>query len=445
MAIKLVTEIPGPNSRKLMDARRASVARGVSNTAPIFIARAHGSVVEDVDGNHLLDFSSGIAVTNLGHTPGDVVAAISAQAARLLHSCFAVVPYEGYVALAERLCRVTPGDFPKKTFLANSGAEAVENAVKIARAYTGRQAIVCFQHAFHGRTQLALTLTSKLAYRNGYGPFAPEVYRAPFPYAYRAPDPDVTEHSFRALDDLVTNHIGRRHVAAILIEPVLGEGGFVDAPGPYLRRLRDYCTEHGIVMIADEVQTGFGRTGALFACEHHGVVPDLLTMAKGLGTGMPISAVTGRAEIMDAPTEGALGTTYGGNPVSCAAALAVLDHIESEGGAFIARARAMGSAMRARLDAWHHRFQRIGDVRGLGPMLGVELVKDRSTKEPDKASTAALVRHAYERGVLLLSAGTYSNVIRFLPPLTMSDDELAEGLHVVEEGLIALEKGDTQA
>jgi 4-aminobutyrate aminotransferase / (S)-3-amino-2-methylpropionate transaminase / 5-aminovalerate transaminase len=445
MAIQLVTEVPGPKSRALMAARRAHVARGPFHTTPVFAARAHGAVVEDVDGNHLLDFASGIAVTNLGHTPDDVVAAITAQAHRLLHSSINVVPYEGYVTLAERLNRITPGDFPKKTFLANSGAEAVENAVKIARAFTGRQAVVCFDHAFHGRTQLALTLTSKLGYRSGFAPFAPEVYRAPFPYAYRTEAADVTEAAFHAFDELVTHHIGRKNVAAVIIEPVLGEGGFIDAPGEYLRRLRAFCTEHGIVLIADEIQTGFGRTGAMFACDHHGVVPDMLTLAKGLGSGMPISAVVGRAEIMDAPAEGGIGGTYGGNPVACAAALEVIDRFEQDGGALVARARALGDTLRARLLAWKDRFPLIGDVRGLGPMLGMELVKDRATKEPDKPSTAALTKYSYEHGVVLLSAGTHGNVIRLLPPLTITDDELSEGLAVIEQGLASLTVGASAA
>lgn len=440
MAIQLLTEIPGPKSRALMDARRAHVARGPAHTTPVFAARAHGAVIEDVDGNHLLDFASGIAVTSLGHTPDDVVAAVTAQAARFLHTSINVTPYEGYVALAERLNRITPGTFPKKTFLANSGAEAVENAVKIARAHTGRQAVVCFDHAFHGRTQLALTLTAKLAYRNGFAPFAPEVYRAPYPYAYRSPDPDAAAFAFRAFDDLLSHHIGRKNVAAVIIEPVLGEGGFVDAPGEYLRRLRDYCTEHGIVFIADEIQTGFGRTGALFACDHHGVAPDLVTLAKGLGSGLPISAVTGRADILDAPAEGGIGGTYSGNPLACAAALAVLDRFEADGGALLARARALGDALRARLLTWKSRFPAIGDVRGLGPMLGMELVQDRATKEPDPLLTAALVRYAYEHGVVLLKCGTLGNVIRFLPPLTIEDAELAEGLAVIEQGLSTLTK-----
>lgn len=432
MAIALKTEIPGPKSRALMERRRASVARGPFHGTPVFVARAHGAVVEDVDGNHLLDFASGIAVTNLGHTPASVVRAVQQQAEAVLHSSFNVLPYEGYIALAERLNRATPGDHPKKSFLCNSGAEAVENAVKIARVFTGRQAVVGFDHAFHGRTQLALTLTSKLTYRDGFAPFAPEVYRAPFPYAYRSTEADVSEASFRALDELVTHHIGRKHTAAIIIEPVLGEGGFIDAPAPYLKRLRDYCTEHGIVLIFDEIQTGFGRTGTLFASEQYGVVPDLMTLAKGLGSGLPISAVVGRAEIMDAPGDGAIGGTYGGNPVACAAALAVLDAFED--GTILARARALGVTLRARLCAMQQRFPRIGDVRGLGPMLGIELVKDRATREPDKAFTAALARYCYEHGLIVLTAGTLGNVVRLLMPLVIEDAELEEGLGVLERG-----------
>jgi 4-aminobutyrate aminotransferase/(S)-3-amino-2-methylpropionate transaminase len=438
MHISLKTEVPGPKSRALMERRRQHVARGPFHATPVFVARAHGAIVEDVDGNRLLDFASGIAVVNLGHTPEAVVAAIREQAGSVLHSSFNVVPYEGYVALAERINRATPGDHPKKTFLCNSGAEAVENAVKIARAYTGRQAVVCFDHAFHGRTQLALTLTSKLTYRNGFAPFAPEVYRAPFPYAYRCSEPDVTEASMRALDELITHQIGRHNTAAIVIEPVLGEGGFIDAPIPYLKRLREYATEHKIVLILDEIQTGFGRTGTLFACEQYGVVPDLMAIAKGLGSGLPISAVTGRAEIMDAPGDGGIGGTYGGNPVACAAALAVFDAFEADGGALLRRAHALGEALGQRLEAWRDRYRGIGDVRGRGPMLGIEFVKDRVTKEPDKAFASALARYCYEHGLIVLTAGTYSNVVRLLMPLSIEDDELAEGLAVMEAGLLEL-------
>jgi 4-aminobutyrate aminotransferase/(S)-3-amino-2-methylpropionate transaminase len=422
-----------------MAARQAEVARGPANANPIFVARAHGAVVVDVDGNHLLDFSSGISVNNLGHTPDTVVAAVKQQAAALLHASFYALPYEGYVALAARLNRATPGSFAKKTFLANTGAEAVENAVKIARAYTKRQAVIAFEHAFHGRTYMAMTLTGKaLPYRRGFGPFAPEVYRAPFPYAYRSAASDACEASLRSVRALIQDQIGSDQVAAIVVEPVLGEGGVVPAPLPFLRHLREICDEHGIVLVVDEVQTAFGRTGTLFACEQYGVVPDLITLAKALGSGLPIAAVTGRAEMMDAPVEGGLGTTFGGNPVSCAAALAVLDAFEADGGALLARARALGEAMASRLEAWKARFPRVGDVRGLGPMRGIELVKDRATREPDRPLAAALARHGFENGVLVLTAGTYGNVVRLLVPLVIDDDQLAEGLDVLEDGLSKL-------
>jgi 4-aminobutyrate aminotransferase/(S)-3-amino-2-methylpropionate transaminase len=434
--IQIRTELPGPKSRELMATRKAEVARGPSNATPIFVARGHGAVVEDVDGNRLLDFASGIAVCNLGHTPEAVVAAVKAQASELLHASFYAMPYEGYLALAARLNRVTPGRFAKKTFLANTGAEAVENAVKIARTYTKRQAIVAFEHAFHGRTYMAMTLTGKaIPYRRGFAPFAPEVYRAPFPYAYRSEVPDACEASLRAVRVLIEDQIGADQVAAIVVEPVLGEGGVVPAPRPFLPALRELCDQHGIVLIVDEVQTGFGRTGTLFACEHYGVAPDLVTMAKGLGSGLPIAAVTGRAEMMDAPVEGGLGTTFGGNPVSCAAALAVLDAFEANGGAILGRARALGDTLARRLEGWKERFERIGDVRGLGPMRGLELVKDRASREPDKAATLALQRHCYEHGLVVLTAGTYGNVLRLLIPLVLDDEQLDEGLGVVEDGL----------
>jgi 4-aminobutyrate aminotransferase/(S)-3-amino-2-methylpropionate transaminase len=296
--------------------------------------------------------------------------------------------------------------------------------------------VIAFEHAFHGRTYMAMTLTGKaLPYRRGFAPFAPEVYRAPFPYAYRAEVPDACESSLRAVRSLVEDQIGGDQVAAIVVEPVLGEGGVVPAPPRFLPGLREICDQHGIVLVVDEVQTGFGRTGTLFACEHYGVEPDLVTLAKGLGSGMPIAAVTGRAEMMDAPIEGGLGTTFGGNPVSCAAALAVLDAFAADGGAVLARARALGEALARRLEAWKEKFVRIGDVRGLGPMRGIELVKDRANREPDKAAALALAKHAYEHGVVVLTAGTYGNVLRLLVPLVLEDDQLDEGLGVLEEGL----------
>jgi 4-aminobutyrate aminotransferase/(S)-3-amino-2-methylpropionate transaminase len=447
--ILIRTELPGPRSRALMDARRKAVARGPFHATPIFVARAHGAVVEDVDGNRLVDLASGIAVNNLGHTPDAVVAAVKAQATNLLHASFNVLPYEGYVALATRLNALVPGAFPKKTFLANSGAEAVENAVKIARAYTKRQAVLAFEHAFHGRTHMAMSLTSKaLPYRHGFGPFAPEVYRAPFPYAYRSEardslagetqarasgaGDDVATACLRSVRAIVEEQLGADQVAAIVVEPVLGEGGVVPAPPTFLRGLRALCDSHGIVLVFDEIQTGLGRTGTLFACEQLGAIPDLTTIAKALGSGLPIAAVTGRAEIMDAPIEGGIGGTFGGNPVACAAALAVLDAFEADGAGILARAKAIGEALEARLDLWKERRPCIGDARGLGPMRGIEIVKDRVTKEPDKAAAAAIARRCYERGVVVLTGGTYGNVIRLLPPLVIEDGVLAEALSAME-------------
>lgn len=435
MAIALRTELPGPRSRALMAERSQHVPRGPFHGTPLFVQSARGAVVEDVDGNRLLDFASGIAVANLGHGPDEVVAAIAAQARTLIHSSFNVLPYEGYARLAARLGAITPGAFAKKTFLANSGAEAVENAVKIARAYTGRQAVIGFEHGFHGRTYMAMSLTSKLAYRQGFGPYAAEVYRAPFPYAYRWPGPDAGKDALAALEELVLRHLGPAHVAAVIVEPVLGEGGYIDAPPAFLRGLRELCSAHGIVLIADEIQTGFGRTGRMFACEHAGIEPDLMCLAKALGAGMPISAVVGRAEIMDAPPVGAIGGTYGGNPVACAAALAVLDAFEAQGPAILQRARDIGDTLRRRMRAWQARFPRIGDVRGLGAMLGMEMVSNAATRAPDAATTAAMVRHCYEHGLVLLTAGTYGNTIRLAMPLVIADDELEEGLAILESAL----------
>ncbi len=435
MRIDLKTEIPGPRSREFMEARRAAVARGPFHGTPVFVARASGAVVEDVDGNHLLDFASGIAVTNLGHSPEDIVAAVKAQADKFLHTSFNVVPYGPYVELAERLNRLAPGRFAKKTFLANSGAEAVENAVKIARAYTKRQAVVVFDHAFHGRTYLAMSMTSKVAYRQGFAPFCAEVYRTPFPYAYRSPEPDVSAWAMRELRELVLHHIGGSNVAAIVIELVLGEGGFIAAPVPFVQALATFCSEHGILLIVDEIQTGFGRTGKLFACEHYGIDPDIVTLAKGLGAGLPISAVVGRAEVMDAPLEGAIGGTFGGNPLSCAAALAVLDRFEADQGKIFSHIEAVGKRIGERLRGFYEKFPVVGEVRGLGPMAAMEFVRDRGTRAPDKASTQALSRYCYEHGLIVLGAGTYGNVMRLAPPLTISLEELDEGLSVIEAGL----------
>lgn len=440
MRINLKTEIPGPKSRECMDRRRAAVARGPFHGTPVFVARAQGAVIEDVDGNHLLDFASGIAVTNLGHCPEDIVEAAHAQVDKFLHTSFNVVPYEGYVELAERLNRLTPGRFAKKTFLANSGAEAIENAVKIARVATGRQAVIVFEHGFHGRTFMAMTMTSKLGYRQGFAPFCGEVYRTPFPYAYRCPEADASAWAMRQLRELVLHHVGPKNVAAVVIELVLGEGGFIDAPPDFVTQLAAFCKEHGILLVADEIQTGFGRTGKLFATEHYGIEPDLMTLAKGLGSGLPISAVVGRADVMDAPLEGAIGGTFGGNPVAIAAALAVLDRFEADSGKIFDRIGEVAKRVETRLFAWKNRFPVVGDVRGIGPMRAIELVKDRQTKEPDKPSANALAKYCYEHGLVVLGAGTHGNVLRFAMPLVIADDELDEGLMVIENGLEALGK-----
>ena len=439
-AIELRTEIPGPRSRALMAERFLAVARGPFQATPIFVERAHGARLQDADGNTLLDFAAGIGVVNTGHTPETTVRAITEQATKLLHGSFNVTPYELYVRVCERLNAMTPGAFPKKSFLANSGAEAVENAIKIARYHTHRQAIVCFDHAFHGRTQLAMTLTAKAKpYKQGFGPFAPEIYRAPFPYAYRwatGSDPErVAAECYAELEELVTGQLGASEIAAIIIEPVLGEGGFIPASASFLARVRQLCTTHGIVLIADEIQTGFGRTGTLFACEQLSLVPDLIVTAKGLAGGMPLSAVTGRAEIMDAPVDGGIGGTFGGNPLACAAALATFDLFAD--GTLLAHARALGQTIKTRLHALQQRHPRIGEVRGLGPMLAIELVKDPASKAPDAELTKAIAQHCYERGLVIMKAGSHSNVIRLLMPLVITPAELEEGLDILAGALEA--------
>jgi 4-aminobutyrate aminotransferase/(S)-3-amino-2-methylpropionate transaminase len=440
MPIRLKTPLPGPKSRELMARRERSVARGPFHATPVFAASAQGALIEDVDGNILIDFASGIGVVNVGHAPPSVVEAVRGQAGRFLHAGFNVTPYEGYVRLSERLCEAAPVAGPKKVLLVNSGAEAVENAVKIARAATGRPRVVCFEHGFHGRTYMAMSLTAKdTPYKDGFGPFCAEVTRAPFPYCYRWPgtsDPErVSEECFQAM----AAAIAPEKTAAVVIEPVLGEGGFVPAPAAFLKKLRAYCSEHGIVLVADEIQSGFGRTGTLFACEQLGLEPDLMTLAKGLGGGLPLAAVVGRAGLMDAPVVGGIGGTYGGNPVACAAALAVLDLFAD--GSLLERSRRIGEVLAARLETWRSRFSRIGDVRGLGPMRALEFVRDRATKEPDKEAAGALARWCWERGLVVLTAGTHGSVVRLLAPLPITDEDLDEGLAVMEAGLEDLAKG----
>ncbi len=433
-AIELRTEIPGPRSRALLERRRAAVSASLGHATPLFIERGEGARVFDVDGNALLDFAGGIGTLNVGHAQAEVVAAAREQLGRFTHACFAVTPYESYVALAEKLNAIAPGRGPKKTMLANSGAEAVENAVKIARRATGRPAVVVFEHAFHGRTLLGMSMTSKVQpYKQGFGPFAPEIYRLPFPYEYRADGPLDAAACRRAFDELFSSHVGADQVACVVIEPVLGEGGFIVAPGAWLRELATICRERGIVLVVDEVQTGFARTGKLFACEHHGLEPDLVTLAKSMGGGLPVSAVTGRADLMDAAQTGGLGGTYVGNPVACAAALAAIEFVERE--RLWERAAVIGEKVRARFESWRDRDDRVGDARGLGAMRALELVRDKAGKVPDREHTAAVVRRAWEHGLLLISAGTHGNVIRTLMPLVITDAQLDEGLEVLEHAL----------
>jgi 4-aminobutyrate aminotransferase/(S)-3-amino-2-methylpropionate transaminase len=426
---RLVTELPGPGSRSLAARKDAAVARGVGTTAPVYAVAAGGGVIVDVDGNSLIDFGSGIAVTTVGNSATRVVETVTAQVQSFTHTCFMVAPYEVYIRVAEALNRLTPGDHDKRTVLFNSGAEAVENAVKIARSFTRKQAVVAFDHAYHGRTNLTMAMTAKNApYKSGFGPFAAEVYRAPLSYPFRDGCRDGVAAARRAID-VIEKQVGADDLAALVIEPIQGEGGFiVPAPG-FLGTLADWCRDNGVVFIADEVQTGFARTGEMFAVDHEGVVPDLVATAKGIAGGLPLAAVTGRAEIMDAPQVGGLGGTYGGNPLACAAALAVVESIESDG--LLERARAIETTMVERLTALHERDPRIGDVRGRGAMIAVELVEpDTAVADPDLAKRVVAAAHA--EGLVVLTCGTYGNVLRFLPPLSIPDHLLTEGLDVLE-------------
>jgi 4-aminobutyrate aminotransferase / (S)-3-amino-2-methylpropionate transaminase / 5-aminovalerate transaminase len=432
----LVTEIPGPASLELTKRRAAAVSRGVGNTMPVFAARAAGGIVEDVDGNRLIDLGSGIAVTTIGNAAPRVVEAVRAQVAEFTHTCFMVTPYEGYVAVAERLNRLTPGSGEKRSVLFNSGAEAVENSIKIARSYTHKPAVVAFDHAYHGRTNLAMALTAKsMPYKSGFGPFAPEIYRAPLSYPFRdgLVDKELAtdgELAARRAIDVINKHVGADNLAAVVIEPIQGEGGFIVPAEGFLPTLLDWCRQNDVVFVADEVQTGFARTGAMFACEHEGIEPDLICVAKAIADGLPLSAVTGRAEIMDAPHPSGVGGTFGGNPVACAAALATIETIEADG--LVERAQQIERLMKDRLLALQAADDRIGDVRGRGAMIAVELVKP-DTAEPDAELTKAWAVAAHAAGVIVLTAGTFVNVVRLLPPLTISDELLTEGLDVLAE------------
>ncbi len=435
---RLVTEIPGPLSRDLMARRQAAVARGVSHVLPVFITAAGGGVLVDVDGNSLIDFGSGIAVTSVGNSAPMVAERIQHQAGQFTHTCFMVTPYEGYVTVCEKLAEHTPGDYDKRSALFNSGAEAVENAVKIARHATRRQAVVAFDHAYHGRTNLTMALTAKnMPYKDKFGPFAGEIYRVPMAYPLRWPGgPDrCAAGALDVITGLIHTAVGEDNVAAVIIEPIQGEGGFIVPPDGFLPGLAEFCRENGILFIADEIQSGFCRTGDWFACDYEGVVPDLVTTAKGIADGLPLAAVTGRAEVMDSVHVGGLGGTYGGNPVACAAALGAIETMEAEN--LTERARRIGEIMLPRLRKLAEAHPVIADVRGRGAMIAVELTEP-GTLTPDPASTQQVAKACHAAGLVVLTCGTFGNVLRFLPPLVIGEDLLEEGLSILEDAFAAL-------
>ena len=427
-------------NKQLMEIRTEHVPQGPFNITPIFVRRAKGALIEDVEGNEYIDFGGGIGVVNVGHCNEKVVAAIKEQADQYLHTCFHVSMYEPYIELAKQLNEITPGDFAKKTFFVNSGAEAVENSVKIARYATKRQGILAFENAFHGRTYMAMTLTSKVKpYKFGFGPFCPEVYRVPFAYCYRCPFgreyPSCELYCAEYLEDFFIGNVAAESVAAVIAEPIQGEGGFVVPPPGYFKKIKAICERHGILFIMDEIQTGMGRTGKLFAAEHYDVVPDIILTAKSLAAGLPLAGITGRAAIMETPHVGGLGGTYGGNPIACRAALAVLDLLNAE---LLEKAAALGEKVRTRFLELQEKFEIIGDVRGLGPMIGMELVKDPRSREPAPDMAKELVGRCLERGLIILACGNYGNVIRTLMPLVITDEQLERGLSIMENGLSTL-------
>ncbi|MBA2361283.1 MAG: 4-aminobutyrate--2-oxoglutarate transaminase [Actinobacteria bacterium] len=428
--IELRTDVPGPRSCEILERKKRVIAEPLSLVHSLVIERGEGATITDVDGNRFIDFTGGVGCLNVGHSHPRVVEAAQEQLQRFSHTDFTIVPYEAYVRLAERLCDLVPIANAKAAFF-NAGTEAVENAVKFARSYTKRPAVIAFEGGFHGRTLLSLSLTSKThPYKAGLGPFAPEVYRVPFPNEYRGPS---AREALDALERALITQVAAETVAAIVIEPVQGEGGFVVAPREFMEGVRRLCDEHGIVMVIDEVQTGFGRTGKLFAIEHYGIEPDLITLAKSIAMGLPLSATIGKPEIMDAPGDSAIGGTYVGNPVAQAAALAVLDVISEED--LCARAETLGQTMRARMETWRERWPTVGDVRGLGVMLAIELVRDPQGKDPDADTATAVVEEAARNGLLLLKSGIYSNCIRVLCPLTLTDAEADEALGVWEQAV----------
>jgi 4-aminobutyrate aminotransferase/(S)-3-amino-2-methylpropionate transaminase len=440
-SISLLTNVPGPKSIQLAARKQNAVPRGVPQITPVFASSASGATLTDVDGNVFLDFYGGIGCINAGHAQPTVVEAIQKQAEAFLHTCFMVASYEGYVALAERINRLAPGDGDKRTFFVNSGAEAVENGIKIARSFTGRPAVLCFDDAYHGRTYMAMSVTAKeKPYKHGFGPFSQDVYRVLFPNPYSSKN--ASAESLQAIEDTFRHRIPANQVAAILIEPIQGEGGFIVPPVEFMHGLRALCDKHGIVLIADEVQTGYCRTGRTFACEHFGLVPDILLSAKSIASGMPLAAITGRAEIMDQPGPGALGGTFGGNPVSCAAALATLSLFED--GSLCARSEEIGKIFAERARQWQQRFECIGDIRGLGGMRAIELVLDHKQMPPATDLTKQVTRYALEHGLLLVTSGTYGNVIRLLVPLVATDAQMHEGLDVLEAAFEALAGKEVQ-
>lgn len=442
--IELRTEVPGPRSRALLARRASAVAAGLAKATDVVVERAEGALVHDVDGNTFIDLVGGIGMLAVGHSPPQVVRAIAEQAGKMIHTCALVATYEPYVRLCELLNAITPGTFTKKTLLANSGAESVENAVSLARRATGRQAIVCFEGAYHGRTLLTLSLTSKYGlFKKGLGPFAPEIVRLPMPNLYRTPagmtEEQYLDWSIQQLDLAFVAQVDPSATAAIIVEPVQGEGGFIPVPPRFLRRIREICDQHGIVMIADEIQCGFGRTGTLFAIEPSGVVPDLVVTAKSLGAGMPISAVTGRAEILDSAHLGGIGGTYGGSPVACVAAIEAVETIRRPG--FLAHVRHLGDVMREEMGVWRATHRLVGDVRGQGAMMLAEFVRDRETREPAPEETLAVIKRTVQGGVIAMRAGLFSNCIRLLPPLVITEEQLREGLGVMGEAIAFVDAG----
>jgi 4-aminobutyrate aminotransferase/(S)-3-amino-2-methylpropionate transaminase len=436
--IELKTALPGPKGLVALERRKNALPGGLARSTDIVVEKAEGALVWDIDGNRLLDFAGGIGMINVGHRNEDVVNAIKAQLDKYIHTCSLVTTMEPYLDLAELLNSITPGNFPKKTLLANSGSEAVESAINVAKYYTKRNAVLCFEAAYHGRTLLTLSLTSKYAlFKKGFGSYVSDIYRIPAPNMYRGIDGLTEEqylaYSIKKLEEAFISQVDADSLAAIIIEPVQGEGGFLPIPAPYLHKLREICDKHGIVFIADEIQCGAGRTGKLFAVEHSGVIPDIIVSAKSIGAGMPISAITGKAEILNAPHPGGVGGTYGGSPLACVAAIEAIKILKSE--AFLKRANEVGEIIRTTLEKWKEKYTLVGDVRGIGAMRLVEFVKDRDTKEPDAEATLEIIKDAGAHGLIMIRAGLFSNCIRLLPPIVITDEQLIEGLQVLEDAI----------